>query len=189
MKNLVFVFSGPSGAGKTTLIKYVLDIFSDKIGTTVSCTTRKQRAGETEGVDYHFMSKEDFEISIKNGEFLEYVECYGNMYGTLKNSVKQVLLQKEACIIDVEFKGAYNILTNGILDFNCIGILILPPSIEALKERLMLRKSETEESLNKRLVESFTPENIADYKHVIINKNLESAKKELINILNLYEIA
>lgn len=175
----IFVFSGPSGAGKSTLIKFVLENFQN-IGTTVSCTTRSKRQGEIDGVDYHFVSNEEFEASVQNGEFLEYVECFKNRYGTLKTAVSDVLENKDGCILDLDFEGAHNVLTNDLFQkFKSVGILILPPSLKSLKQRLISRGSETNESLKTRLQKSFSAEKIAAYDHVIINNDLENAKADL----------
>ena len=185
MKKKIFVISGPSGAGKSTLINYILENFKDA-GLTVSCTTRKPRNGETPAVDYHFISQNDFETLIKNDEFIEHVECYGNRYGTLKSEISNVLKHKNICILDMEFKGAHNILSKNTINSDCSGILILPPSLKALKDRLINRKSETEESLNKRISEAFNFENIASYQHVIINKDINDAKSEIFKIFSDY---
>lgn len=179
----VFVFSGPSGAGKSTLIKYLLEISCSSAGLTVSCTTRPPRLGEKDGIDYHFVSNEEFEQLVQNGEFIEHVSCYGNRYGTLKSAVLEVLKNKDICILDMEFEGAYNVLSNNLVDFDSIGILILPPSINSLRERLKNRNTETEKSLELRLSESFKIDKIAGYHHVIVNKDLEESQKELKKIL------
>jgi guanylate kinase len=156
------------------------------IGATVSCTTRPIRNWEKDGVDYHFVSNEKFEMLIRDNEFMEYVECYGNKYGTLKNSVIDILQTKRFCILDLEFDGAANVLSGKYLNFNCVGILMLPPSVSALKIRLLGRGSETSESLQKRLADSFTVSRIANYRHVVVNLELQSTKIEIENIIQMY---
>ena len=189
MKKTVFVFSGPSGAGKSTLTKFLLEKFPGVIGATVSCTTRSIRAGEVCGVEYHFTTHENFDELVKSGDFIEHVECYGNKYGTLKSSVRDCLANKNACILDMNFEGAHNVLSNNLLpEFETVGVLILPPSIDSLEKRLIARNSENSESLQKRLNESFDAPVIANYKYVIINKDLEKSKEEVISILKNYEI-
>ena len=185
MKKKVFVISGPSGAGKSTLINYILENFKNS-GLAVSCTTRKPRDGEINSVDYHFINHSDFEGLIKNNEFIEHVECYGNRYGTLKSEILNVLKHKDICILDLEFNGAHNILSKNTVTSDCSGILILPPSLKTLKNRLINRKSETEESLNKRISEAFDFENIANYQYVIINKDINDAKSEIFKIFSEY---
>jgi guanylate kinase len=185
MKKITFVFSGPSGSGKTTIIQYLLGKFSTA-GATVSCTTRQIRSGEKDGVNYHFISNKEFERLISNDEFMEYVECYGYKYGTLRNSVMNVLQTKKFCILDLEFSGAAKLLSEKYSNFECIGVLILPPSISKLKARLLSRRSETNESLQRRLLESFAVNRIANYQHVVVNCDLQSAKTEVENILQMY---
>ncbi|MDR1391002.1 MAG: guanylate kinase [Holosporales bacterium] len=178
----VFVFSGPSGVGKSTLIKYLLTNL-EFVGMTISCTTRAPRFDEVHGVDYYFISSEEFEKLIKDGEFLEHVECYGNRYGTLKREVSNVLKSKDVCILDLEFEGAYNVISKGEVNFKSIGVLILPPSMKSLKNRLINRKTETEESLKKRIKESFRVKEIANYEYVIINDDLEKSKQDITDII------
>lgn len=186
MNKTILIFSGPSGAGKSTLIKYLLSNLKS-VDLTVSCTTRVPREGEKNGLDYHFITHDKFETLVKQNEFIEHVSCYGNRYGTLKKAVNDVLEKNEICILDLEFEGAYNVLSKNIFEFNCFGILVLPPSLKTLKSRLQNRNSETIESLNLRLKESFQPKQIAKYDYIIINKNLDEAKAELINkIRSLY---
>jgi len=187
MKKTILVFSGPSGAGKSTLIKYLLDNLKSA-DLTVSCTTRSPRSNEKDGVDYDFITHEKFESLITQNEFIEYVNCYGNKYGTLKKSVNAVLEKNNICILDLDFEGAYNVLSNKIFAFNCFGILILPPSLKTLKERLQNRNSETTESLELRLKESFQPKRIAKYDCVIINKDLEKSKSELMNKIRFLKL-
>lgn len=178
-KKTILVFSGPSGSGKSTLIKHLLsDLKSASL--TVSCTTRAPREGEIDGVDYHFISKEKFQQLIEDGEFIEHVSCFGNQYGTLKKAVNDVLAKHDVCILDLDFIGAHNVLANKLFEYPCFGFLILPPSLKTLKARLRDRNSETEESLNRRLKESFEPSKIASYDYVIINKDLDTAKSELV---------
>lgn len=179
MSKTILVFSGPSGAGKSTLIKHLLSNLKSA-DLTVSYTTRLPREGEKDGVDYHFITHDEFEKLVKQDKFIEHVNCYGNRYGTLKKSVNDVLRKNEFCVLDLDFEGAYNVLSNNIFEFKCFGILILPPSLKTLKHRLQNRNSETIESLNLRLNSSFLPKQIAKYDFVIINKDLKEAKSELI---------
>ncbi|MDR0942165.1 MAG: guanylate kinase [Holosporales bacterium] len=183
MKKRCLVFSGPSGVGKSTLVNFVLNNF-DSVGTTVSCTSRPPRASEKNGVEYYFISKEEFDERVKNGEFIEHVELYGNKYGTLKTAVSDILKDKDLCILDLDFEGAYNILSNNLIpNFKVEGILVLPLSIKSLKTRLMNRRTETEEEIQRRLDESFNAKKIASYKHIIFNNDLEVAKAEISKIL------
>ena len=184
MKKFILVFSGPSGAGKSTLINYLLQEFKEA-GLTVSHTTRKPRDEETNGISYHFVTKEKFLEMVENNEFVEYVECFGNYYGTSKKAIDDVLQHKDICILDLEYEGAYAILNDERFRERCFGILVLPPSYNVLKQRLMERNSETPESLDKRLHDSFKIKRIAKYQFVLINKELEDSNRKLIDLVNI----
>lgn len=184
--SVVFVFSGPSGVGKTTLVQNVLKELGSQIGISVSCTTRQPRTGEVDSVDYHFVSRDEFMKLIDNGEFVEHVQCYGNMYGTLRKSVHDILQVKSGCILDIEYDGAYNVLHNDFLKVKAVGILVIPPSIRRLRERLINRGSETEESLEVRWSSAFNPPKISRYDHVIINKRIDESTDELCSIIKNY---
>lgn len=154
------------------------------LSIVVSHTTRTKRINEIDGKDYHFVSKQEFQEMIDNGQFVEYVECFGNLYGTSLSSIDEALKSHDSCIMDLEWRGGFNILHNQkITRTRLTGILILPPSIKTLKNRLNNRKSETSESLERRIRESFTVDKIAKYDHIIVNKNLDTAIRELRDIL------
>jgi guanylate kinase len=151
----------------------------------VSCTTRQRRVSEIDGVDYRFITRDRFDELVANGEFLERTECYGNRYGTLKSAVYDVFTNNNLCIIDLDFRGAYKALSMDIIpEYECIGILVLPPSLRALENRLALRNSETAESIKRRLEESFSVREVADYKHVIINDNVDVASARIKTIIS-----
>jgi guanylate kinase len=183
MMKICYVVSGPSGAGKTTLIRLAA-VADESVGVTVSCTTRPPRAGERDGVEYHFISHKRFEELVKASEFIEHVECFGNKYGTLRNAVPDVFRKKNICIMDLDFDGAYKVLACDLLPgFECVGVLILPPSIRSMRDRLMCRNSENATTLQARISNSFYCEKIASYKHVIINDDIQSASRRFNNIL------
>ena len=183
MRKLILVFSGPSGAGKSTLINYLLQNF-DCAGLTVSHTTRAPREGETDGINYHFVTKEKFLNMVANDEFVEHVECFGNYYGTSKKAIDDVLKCKDICVLDLEYKGAYAILNDEKFISRCVGILVLPPSYNVLKRRLLERNSETPESLDRRLNDSFKVKKIAKYQFVLVNKEIEDSKRKIIGIVH-----
>lgn len=182
MNGFVLVFSGPSGVGKSTLINFLLEKFQSA-GLTVSHTTRQPRPAEQNGKDYHFVTHDEFDHMIANGEFVEYAACYGNRYGTSRQAIDDVLKSKDICILDLEFEGAYNMLEKQKINHRCVGVLVLPPSINALSQRLRDRNTETDESLSKRLSDSFTANKIAKYRYVIINLSLENSKQQLSEIV------
>ncbi|XP_076327983.1 guanylate kinase-like isoform X3 [Tachypleus tridentatus] len=142
------VICGPSGSGKSTLLKFLMDEYGDYFGFSVSHTTRRPRKGEIHGKDYYFVTRDEMEKAIKGGDFIEYVEFSGNMYGTSKNAVKDVQKQGRICILDIEVEGVKNVKKTD-LDPRCV--FIKPPSMQVLEERLRGRGTETEESIQRRL--------------------------------------
>ncbi|XP_051726594.1 guanylate kinase isoform X2 [Ctenopharyngodon idella] len=142
------VMSGPSGAGKSTLLKKLLKEFDGVFGFSVSHTTRSPRPGEENGKDYHYVTREVMEASIANGEFIENAEFSGNMYGTSKAAVQAVQAKNLICILDIDMQGVKNIKRT---DLNPIYVSIQAPSMDILEKRLRDRKTESEESLQKRL--------------------------------------
>ncbi|XP_072432385.1 guanylate kinase-like isoform X2 [Chiloscyllium punctatum] len=142
------VVSGPSGAGKSTLLKLLLEEYDQVFGFSVSHTTRNPRPGEENGRDYYFVSREEMLHGIDAGEFIENAEFSGNIYGTSKKAVQEVQARNQICILDIDMQGVRNIKKT---DLCPIYISIQPPSFEILEQRLRQRKTETEESLQKRL--------------------------------------
>ena len=189
----VFVISGPSGVGKSTLIRHVLEQVPEA-ALSVSCTTRAPRKMEVHGREYYFISQQEFREHLKNNDFIEFTECYGNCYGTLKQEILDILARVDICILDVDFIGAYNILERKVMskfaDIRFVGILILPPSFKELRARLISRCSETENSINVRL-QSFNTAQLNYYEpiydHILINSNLDTSQQKLIKILKTYQ--
>jgi guanylate kinase len=143
------------------------------------------REHEVEGVSYYFVSRPEFEKMIAKEAFVEYVECFGNMYGTSQKTVADSLLKRSCCLMDIEWEGAYTVLNGNFLSkgIRKIGIVILPPSINAVKERLLNRGSETNESLETRVTRSFNGiKNIAKYDYIVVNNELNEAYKTIRNI-------
>ncbi|XP_068091263.1 guanylate kinase isoform X3 [Hyperolius riggenbachi] len=178
------VLSGPSGAGKSTLLKRLLNDYEGVFGFSVSHTTRKPRPGESDGKDYHFVSLEEMKKGIDNGEFIEHAVFSGNMYGTSKAAVQAVQAKNKICILDIDMQGVKNIKKT---DLNPIYISIQPPSVETLEKRLRDRKTESEESLQRRLQIAVQDMEISKepglFDCVIINDNLEVAYTELKSAL------
>uniref|UniRef100_A0A8C6U3L6 Guanylate kinase n=1 Tax=Neogobius melanostomus TaxID=47308 RepID=A0A8C6U3L6_9GOBI len=179
------VLSGPSGAGKSTLMKRLMKEHEGLFGFSVSHTTRNPRPGEENGKDYHFTTKEAMQQGIDNGNFIENAEFSGNMYGTSKAAVEDVLAQNVICILDVDIQGVRRIKET---DLNPIYISVQPPSMDVLEKRLRDRQTETEESLQKRLeaaridMELSKEDGLFDV--VIINDDLDRAYEELKDILS-----
>ncbi|XP_062413851.1 guanylate kinase isoform X2 [Pungitius pungitius] len=174
------VFSGPSGAGKSTLLKKLLKEYDSVFGFSVSHTTRNPRPGEEDGKDYHYVTREVMRTGIEKGDFIESAEFSGNMYGTSKAAVQDVQAKNLICILDVDMQGVKNIKAT---DLRPIYVSIQPPSIGVLEKRLRDRKTESEESLQKRLkaakedMEFSKEPGMFDF--LIINDKLEDAYGEL----------
>lgn len=179
------VLSGPSGAGKSTLLKKLLKEYDDVFGFSVSHTTRSPRPGEVDGKDYHFVSRTDMEKAIGNGEFIEHAEFSGNLYGTSKAAVQAVQAQNQICILDIDMQGVKNIKKT---DLKPIYISVFPPSVDVLEKRLRERKTESEESLQKRLKAALsdmeTSKEPGLFDQIIINDNLEEAYSSLKSALS-----
>ncbi|XP_072110234.1 guanylate kinase isoform X2 [Mobula birostris] len=178
------VISGPSGAGKSTLLKLLLKEYEGVFGFSVSHTTRNPRSGEENGIDYHFVSREEMLRGIEAGEFIESAVFSGNLYGTSKAAVQAVQAKNQICILDVDMQGVRNIKKT---DLSPIYLSIQPPSFEVLEERLRQRKTESAESLQKRLsaakldMEFSKQPDMFDV--VIINDHLEDAYSQLRSVL------
>ncbi len=180
MKGNLIIISSPSGGGKGTLIKRVLQTMAN-IGYSISFTTREMRVGETNGKDYFFVSRDEFQKLIENGALLEYAEVHGNFYGT---SIEQVKTQIEAghdVILEIDVQGAELILAKFP---EAVSIFILPPSYQVLKARLTARATEKVEHLELRLKNSFCEVSLyGRFQYVIINDDIETAKFDLGTII------
>ena len=176
----LFVISGSSGVGKGTLLKLFLEKHPD-YKLSVSCTTRKPREGEEHGINYFFITREEFKNLIDKEEFLEWAEFSGNMYGTQKAYVERKLAEGKNLILELDTVGALNV--KKAMPEACL-IFILPPSFEELESRLRGRHTETEEAIQKRLNTvkiEIERSNQFDYK--VVNDNLERALNELEGIM------
>lgn len=176
------IFSAPSGAGKTTLVHYLLRNMDD-LEFSVSAASRKPRGREENGIDYHFLTVEDFEQKIKNDEFVEWEEVYENMYyGTLKSEVQRAWNSGKTVVFDVDAEGGINL--KKIFGDNALSVFIKPPSLFVLEQRLRDRRTETEESIQKRLSKANAELEKADqFDHVMLNDNLEKACLEAKTIV------
>lgn len=179
-KGILFIVSGFSGAGKGTVLKEVFKAV-DNLSFSVSATSRKPRDGEVNGVHYHFFSKEEFEKMISDGLFAEHACTFGNYYGTLKSEIDKSLSSGKDMIFDINFVGAENMKKAYP---ESVSIFITPPSIKDLKERLIGRGSETEESLKRRLAEvKKEVREIEKYDYVLVNDKIDECAKNMISII------
>lgn len=183
------VLSGPSGAGKSTLLKKLLADYPGKFGFSISHTTRQPRAGETDGVQYHFTTIPKFEQLIADKKFIEWAKFGGNFYGTTIQAVENVSKEGQVCILDIDMQGVKSVKNTSL---NAAFIFVAPPSMEDLRKRLEGRGSETSESLEKRLAHSHGEmaysKEPGSYDLVIVNDNLENAYQQLKTFLEKIDV-
>lgn len=172
-KGLLIVFSGPSGVGKGTIRKLFFDRPELNLAFSVSMTTRKPRVGEVDGVDYFFVSKEEFEKSIENDEFLEYAEFVGSYYGTPLAYVEKLRNQGKSVLLEIEVQGAQEVKEK-VPD--ALSIFVVPPSFEELERRIRGRRSEPEEIIQQRLAKADRElKTMGNYRYVICNDDSQLA--------------
>ena len=180
-KPLMLVLSSPSGAGKTTLSKKIQQSEST-FKISVSHTTRKARPNEVDGVDYHFVTEEEFKILLKKDAFYEHSIIFGNYYGTSKASVDDIINKKFNVLFDIDWKGTKQL--SAFKELNLLKIFILPPSKEELEKRLIARNQDGKESIKKRvLAYSQDIKHANEYDHVIINDNVENCFNKILRII------
>lgn len=178
-KGLAFVISAPAGTGKTTLVSMLTHEFPFVIGS-ISYTTRAPRPGEINGVHYHYVTVEEFEQKIASGDFIEYVTLYGNYYGTSRQAVEKELAQGRHVVLTIDTQGALQLRDK----FPAVYIFLEPPSMEVLRQRLMGRKTETDEAVTERLEWAASEIMAAQhYDYIIVNNDLNTAYQVLRSIL------
>ena len=180
----LFVISGPSGAGKGTLVARVRDRVPE-LGLTVSATTRQPRAGEIDGVNYYFLTDEEFSRRVEEGQFVEWAQVHANRYGTLVSEVESKLADGHSLILEIDVQGALNVKRRFP---DAVLVFVEPPSLEVLRERLVGRGTETPESVELRLANAEHELSLADrYDVRIVNDDLEEATVALADVLQNYE--
>lgn len=178
-RGLLFIVSAPAGTGKTTLVQMLTDEFPCVV-RSITTTTRKPRPGEKEGVDYFFLTEEEFQEKLKTGDFLEHVTIYGHHYGTSKSRIEKALSEGKHVVLVIDTQGALQL--KGRVD--AIYIFISPPSIEELNKRLLQRRTETPEAIEKRVAWArHELEMISHYDYHIVNDDLSVAYAALKSIL------
>ncbi len=180
-KGRLFILSGPSGSGKDTILAEVVKARPD-IKVSVSCVTRAMRVGETDGVDYHFISREAFLEMLANNELLEHNDFCGNLYGTPKAPVDDAVENGRDFILKIDVNGAANVKA---LMPDTVRIFVMPPSFEVLKNRLTRRGSENEDELRSRIQTAINEiKSAVDYDYIVINDDLSEAVSDVLEIIN-----
>jgi guanylate kinase len=176
----VFIISAPSGSGKSTLVHQLLKTVPD-LAFSISYTTRPPRPAETNGVDYKFISRKDFEERLARSEFLEYAEVFGNYYGTNRETFEQATHQGKDLVLDIDVQGARQLK---VAIPQAISIFVLPPSREVLEQRLRTRSQDSEEVIQRRLRGAAEEvQNYTQYDFVLINREIEESSARLASIV------
>ena len=185
-KGAILIISGPSGCGKSTLLKEVYKDIDDYY-FSISTTTRAPRIGEVNGIDYFFVTKEEFEKDINNGDFLEYAKVHDNYYGTSLKPIKKALDESKLVIFDIDVQGHEIVISK--LDAITTSVFITTPSLEVLETRLNSRNTDSTEIIEKRIKNAKGEvEYFQDYDYLIINDDLQIAAKQLVCIANITRI-
>lgn len=180
-KGLLIIISGPSGVGKGTIRSYFMDDASLKLAYSISMTTRNPRAGEQNGVDYIFTSKDEFEKAIHNGELLEWAEFVGNYYGTPMEEVEKLRNEGKNVLLEIEVQGATQVREKCP---EALTIFIIPPSMEELEKRIRGRRSEPEEIVQQRLAKAQKEmQMVNEYKYIVCNDDPKLAADLISSII------
>lgn len=179
----LIIFSGPSGSGKTTIVQHLLKTYPDQLAFSISATSRPRRGVEENGKDYYYLTTEDFKKKIDNDEFLEWEEVYaGRYYGTLRKEVDRIWSSGRNVVFDVDVEGGLN-LKNQFKE-RALAIFVMPPSIKILEERLNSRKTDSPESISRRIEKAEKELKTASlFDKFIINETLETAYKDAERIV------
>ncbi len=181
-RGLMFVMSSPSGAGKTTLSRGLLDS-DDQIVMSVSATTRNPRPGEVDGKDYYFVSVEDFGLMVNRGEFLEHAKVFDNYYGTPRGPVEEALSNGKDVLFDIDWQGTQQLKENAREDV--VSIFILPPSTQELERRLHTRAQDSADIVAKRMAKAADEmSHWAEYDYIIVNQDLDKSRTQIRAILD-----
>ncbi|WP_342225271.1 guanylate kinase [Rickettsia endosymbiont of Urophora cardui] len=179
-KGLIIILSSPSGAGKSSLAKALLEI-DNNLRLSISATTRKPRPNEQDGVNYYFKTKVEFEKLVKQNQFLEYAKIYDHYYGTPKKHVENLLNQGLDVLFDIDWQGARSIKQNAV---NAVSIFILPPNLEVLEQRLRNRAADNEEAIQLRMASAQAEISHAnEYDHIITNDDFNDTLQQIHTII------
>ncbi|ABV79749.1 MAG: guanylate kinase [Janthinobacterium lividum] len=179
-KGLIIILSSPSGAGKSSLAKALLEI-DHNLRLSISATTRKPRPNEQDGVNYYFKTKVEFEKLVKQNQFLEHAKIYDNYYGTPKKHVENLLNQGLDVLFDIDWQGARSIKQNAV---NAVSIFILPPNLEVLEQRLRNRAADNEEAIQLRMASAQAEiSHSNEYDHIITNDDFNDTLQQIHTII------
>ncbi|TMJ17354.1 MAG: guanylate kinase [Alphaproteobacteria bacterium] len=179
-RGLLYVLSSPSGAGKSTIARMLMEA-DEGVAMSVSATTRPIRPGETDGKDYHFVSDDRFDELVSSGAFLEWAHVFGHRYGTLKSEVMKVIEGGRDVLLDIDWQGTQQLKQ---VDPDIVRVFILPPSMEELERRLRNRKTDSDEVVRRRMDRAAAEiSHWAEYDYVLINNNAEKCRELVHNIL------
>ncbi len=185
MQGRLLIFSAPSGSGKSTIVQYLMQEHPEfRLAFSISATSRPPRGKELDGVEYFFLTPEEFRQKIENGEFLEYEEVYQDrFYGTLKSQVERQLEAGQNVVFDVDVKGGCNI--KQFYGDRALSIFIQPPSVDELRRRLVNRATDDAEQIERRLAKAEEEMSYAPrFDQILVNDDLEKAKAEAVTLLN-----
>jgi guanylate kinase len=182
----IIIITAPSGAGKTSITRHLLRTFSNRLAFSVSAATRQARGNEKNGVDYYFMSQEEFTNKIQHEEFIEWEMVYeGKYYGTLKSELIRIWKEGKVPVLDIDVKGAIHVEQQ--FPETTLSLFIEPPSVDELKRRLMSRGTESAESLNARVSKaSYELTFKTSFDYIIVNDNLERACRQAESIVSAF---
>ena len=181
-KGLMFVLSSPSGAGKTSLSRKLLEL-DKELFLSISYTTRPPRPGEIDGEDYFFVNNDDFAFMQEQNEFLEYTKVFDYYYGTPKKPVQMILNKGRDVLFDIDWQGTQQLMNNSKDDL--VKVFVLPPSIKELERRLKERKQDEDEIIQNRMSRaSDEMSHYAEYDYILVNDDFDKTVEEIISILN-----
>ena len=182
-KGLLIILSGPSGVGKGTVRRYIMDNYDIQLSYSISMTTRPKREKEVEGVDYYFVSPEEFQRNIDNDNFLEWEEFVGNRYGTPRSKVEELRNEGKNVLLEIEVNGAGKVMSK-VNDDRVISFFLMPPSLDALEKRIRRRQTESEEVIQQRLNKGKKEMSMTDqYDYIIKNDTVARASEEIVDII------
>ena len=182
-KGLLIILSGPSGVGKNCVRQEIMANYNLDFTYSISMTTREKRAKEQDGVDYYFVSEEEFQKNIDNGNFLEWAAFVGHRYGTPKDKVEALRNAGKNVFLEIEINGANQVMSK-VHDDRVISFFLMPPSVAALEKRIRRRQTETEDVIQERLQKGIKEMTMTEnYDHIIVNDKVSRAAQEIVDLI------